>query len=284
MEKLRTYCFKFKSIFRMSFLSFISTIAYGQGNCLLYPEGSGERIACELSYRAIEYRQGSKASQILFDKAIELGPNYAWAYYEKSVPYFKRGLLVEGVELLNKAIEIEPKDYLYYRAYWYFQNRSFLACIADLEKHYIDLNGPTILTPPGDMDMRLLLSISYAESDSLLKGIETMENCLTSYGDKDYMIGVYDYHILGVLYYRNQQYSEAIKAFEQQLELNNKIADSYFYLGLIYKAQSNPVLAKKYFNECLNKFNGEEGGYSPKLLLGDRLDMPMIKSETIGSN
>ena len=81
------------------------TFSFAQTNCFIYPEGSGERKACELSYKAIEYRQGSKESQILFDSAIAVGPKFAWAYYEKSVPYFKRGFLHEGLQILNKAIE-----------------------------------------------------------------------------------------------------------------------------------------------------------------------------------
>jgi tetratricopeptide (TPR) repeat protein len=267
-----------RSLFNLSLLLLTSSISYGQGNCLLYPEGSGERIACELSYRAVEYRQGSRASQTLFDKAIELGPNYAWAYYEKSVPYFKRGLLSEGVSFLNKAIAIEPTGYLYYRAYWYFQNRSFVACIADLEKHYFQLNGPVIYTPPGDMDMRLLLSMAYAHSDSLVKGIETMEKCIASYGDQDYLIGAYDYHLLGVLYYRNQQYAEAIDAFNKQLMINENIADSYYYLGLTSKAQSKAVLAQEYFTQSLRKY---DEGFSPNLFLDFNLDRSMIEIELL---
>ena len=49
-------------------------------------------------------KQGSKESQLLFDKAISMGPKYAYAYYQKSVPYFKRGLFAEGLSLITKAI------------------------------------------------------------------------------------------------------------------------------------------------------------------------------------
>ena len=40
-----------------------SNFLLSQGNCLVYPEDSGERKACELSYQALEHPHGSKASQ-----------------------------------------------------------------------------------------------------------------------------------------------------------------------------------------------------------------------------
>ncbi len=118
MDKLKAYFNKTSSRLVLSVLSItIAHLSFGQGNCLIYEKNSGERKACELSYQAIGYKQGSRESQILFDSAIAIGPNYAWAYYEKSVPYFKRGLLNEGIKLLNKAVALEPGNhYLCYRA------------------------------------------------------------------------------------------------------------------------------------------------------------------------
>ena len=168
--------------FCLALFFFICNIGFllGQGNCLLYAEGSGERSACELSYRALEYKQGSKESQFLFDQAIEIGPNYAWAYYEKSVPFFKRGLFAEGVFLINKAIELEPQNYLYYRAYWYFYNRSYELCIKDLEELYTVYKTFYTTTPGGEMEMRVILALAYAQSGNVSKGINWILNLMDS--------------------------------------------------------------------------------------------------------
>lgn len=40
------------------------------------------------------YGQGTKRSQLNFDKAIALCPNLDYAYFEKAVPYLKRGEFV----------------------------------------------------------------------------------------------------------------------------------------------------------------------------------------------
>lgn len=237
-------------------------LLYGQGNCLIYAEDSGERLACELSYRATTYRQGSKESQLLFDAAIRLGPKYAWAYYEKSVPFFKRGLFAEGVSLINKAIELEPKNYLYYRAYWYFYNRSYERCIRDLEELYSVHNAAYTATPSGELEMRLLLAMAYAQSGDLAKGIYWIQNLMSSYEDQPSLKGYYDHFCLGVLYYENEQFSLARSEFEKQLIFNDSFADTYYYLGLIKNREYQQAQAQTCFQQALARFRGENGGYS----------------------
>ena len=170
-----------------------SLSSLAQPNCHIYPEGSGERKACELSYKAIEYAQGSKESQLLFDQAIAIGPKFAWAYYEKSVPYFKRGFLYEGLQILNKAIELEPKEYLCYRAYWHWQYQNYKLCIQDLETYYSLPRAYIQFTPGGDKDMRIILGLAYAKHGDFKKGIRTIQNCMDSY-DYESDIGLTDYH------------------------------------------------------------------------------------------
>lgn len=255
------------SFYRNSYLTLISILVYSncllaQGNCLIYPEDSGERLACELSYRALEYKQGSKESQLLFDAAIRLGPKYAWAYYEKSVPFFKRGLYAEGVSLINKAIELEPKNYLYYRAYWFFYSRSYEYCIRDLEELYTVYQASYTTTPSGELEMRLLLAMAYAQSGEVAKGIEWILHLMDSYKDKLELKGYYDHFCLGVLYYMNNQFDLAEAQFEKQLTIDDGFADTYYYLGLTKEKVADKASATNYFQQALAKFNGKNGGYS----------------------
>ena len=258
------------SFYSYFYLLFISLFLYskaltGQGNCLVYPEDSGERIACELSYRALEYPQGSKESQILFDAAIRIGPKYAWAYYEKSVPFFKRGLLAEGVSLINKAIELEPRQYLYYRAYWYFYNRSYEHCIQDLEALYTIHQAAYTSTPGGELEMRLILGMAYAQTGDLSKGIHWIQNLMDSYEAQPSLKGFYDHFCLGVLYYQNGQYELAQAEFEKQLKVDANFADTYYYLGLVQEKASQSAQAKTYYQQALERFQGQHGGYSVNL-------------------
>ncbi len=234
-------------------LALYASITHSQGNCLMYPEGSNERKACRLAQASNEFKQGSRESQILFDSIIKLNPNYAWAYFEKSVAYLKRGLVIEGFKLLNKAVELDARSYLCYRAYWYFQNRNYKMCIKDLEIYYALPKAYMFeLTPGGEKDMRILLGLSYAKIGDLAKGIETIANCLKSYKSED-DIGLTDYYSLGILHVLNEQYDEAIKTLKSQLIVNEDLAETYYYLGLAHKEKGNIEEAKIWFNDAFLK-------------------------------
>ncbi len=238
----------------ITLLVFYTSISFSQGNCLLYPEGSNERKACRLAQTTSELKQGSRESQIRFDSIIKLNPNYAWAYFEKSVAYLKRGLVIEGFKLLNKAVELDARSHLTYRAYWYFQNRNYKMCINDLERYYALPKAYMFeLTPGGEKDMRIILGLSYAKIGQFYKGIDAITNCINSYDSED-DIGFTDYHSLGVLYVLNEQYDLAIEALKKQLLINKDISDTYYYLGLAYKGKGNVNEANIWFNDALLKF------------------------------
>lgn len=243
-----------KKLLAAGFL-FYSFLSYSQGNCLLYPEGSDARKACRLAETTGELKQGSRESQQRFDSIIALNPNYAWAYFEKSVGFLKRGLLLEGLKNLNKAVELDPKSHLCYRAYWYFQNRNYKMCITDLEHYYAIPNTYIYeLTPGGDKDMRILLAMSYAKLGDVKKGIKTIEDCMFSYRD-DSDIGFTDYHVLGLLYVEDGQYSKALEAFEKQLEITENFPESYYYIAMAYKGLKEYAKAKEFLELALTKFN-----------------------------
>lgn len=223
---------------------------YSQGNCLVFPEGSGERKACELSYAALEYRQGSKESQMTFDSAIAIGPNYAWAYYEKAVPYLKRGFLYKGLQILNEAVKLEPLNYLCYRASWSWGYRNYDLCIQDLETYYAMPNAYMQFTPGGEMNMKIVLSLAYAKNNNFQQAIKTVEDYLETIQSEEYL-GYSDYHVLGLFYVHNKQYDKAIAAFEKQFPIMDNIADSYYYLGLAHKGKGNIEEANIQFNKAL---------------------------------
>ena len=240
-------------VFIIVLLFVFNSYSYAQVNCYIFPEGSGERKACEICDKAITFPQGSRASQQLFDDAIAIGPKFDWAYYEKSVPYFKRGFILEGLSLLNKAIALKPLDYLCYRAYWYWQYKNYDLCIKDLETYYAMPKAYLQLTPGGEKDMRIILGLAYAKTGNFTKGINIINTCLKSYASED-DIGLADYYTLGMLYVMNEEYYSAIESLDKQLLINEDLAETYYYLGLAYKGLSNTGKSKMYFKKALLKF------------------------------
>ena len=69
-----------------------SVDSYSQPNCNVYTMNNNLPCyeACVTATEG-EAGQGTKASQLQFDKAIELCPSFDYAYFEKAVPYLKRG-------------------------------------------------------------------------------------------------------------------------------------------------------------------------------------------------
>lgn len=245
----------------ISLLCLIGHLSRAQGNCSAFAEGSKERLACEYGTKAIQFKQGSKASQLLFDSAIAVNPDYAWAYYEKSVPYLKRGLLNEGMLLLNKAVALDPLSYLTYRASWFFQHKSFEYCKTDLETFYAMEGSYPKSTPGGALDMRVILGLTYAHLGSNQKAIELVREVINSYPSEDHL-GPYDYHTLGVLYLNNGQYPEAQEALLKSIERNEQFADSYYYLASVAEQLGDLKEAQGYIRESLLRYGGEKPGYT----------------------
>lgn len=238
-------------------LIYTTVVINAQGNCYLYPKGSNAYKACELAHTTGELKQGSRESQQRFDSIINLNPNYAWAYFEKSVAYLKRGLITDGLKLLDKAVELDPKSHLCYRAYWFFQNRNYKMCITDLERYYALPNVYMYeLTPGGDKDMRILLGLSYAKLGAIKKGIDTIESCMASYRDNS-DIGFTDYHYLGLLYYLNKDYDNALVVFRKQLDITEDFPDSLYYIAMTYKALNNPKKEQLFLQYARDTFNSD---------------------------
>jgi len=226
---------------------------FGQGNCLIYPEESGERKACEICSKPVEFSQGSRESQMHFDSAIAVGPKYAWAYYQKSVAYLKRGFLHEGLQNLDKAVELEPVNYLCNRAYWFWQYKNYKLCVRDLETYYALPNAYLQFTPGGEKNMKLILGLAYAKTGDYENAIRTVENHLKTY-ESEGEFGYSDYHTLGMLYVFTEQFDKAIEAFEKQFAIIDDIAGSYYYLGLAYKGKGEFKNANIQFQKALSFF------------------------------
>jgi tetratricopeptide (TPR) repeat protein len=231
----------------------ISVFSFGQVNCNILPT-EAEQKACEIYNNVLTLVQGSKETQILLDQAIYLAPNFASAYKEKSVPYFKRGFILEGLNLINKAIELDPKSHLCYRASWYFQSSSYKLFIDDMERYYSLPNAYHQHTPSGQKDMRLLLAMAYAKLGNTPKGLEIMEQYIEN-TEKSGDFFPTDYYTLGVLYVLYKNYEKAIDAFNKQITVEKNFPDTYYYMGLAYEGLSKNAEAKESYQKALLLFD-----------------------------
>jgi tetratricopeptide (TPR) repeat protein len=171
-------------------------LIFGQPNCVLCKDATCVK-ACEISIKAAKY-PGSKYSQELFDQAIALCPSFAYAYFEKSIPYLKQGLFKEWKALMDKAVKYDP-SYLLNRGCNQIQFiRNYEMGVKDLDslvalKKTIEIG----FNPSGEYHAQLLRAISYQKLGNLDKAIELVEELLNS---KNYYQGPFDYFHIGIIH------------------------------------------------------------------------------------
>jgi len=207
------------------------TILNSQPNCLVFEKGDC-RTACELAVEASNF-QGAKHSQEMFDEAIQLCPSFAYAYYEKSVPYLKHGLILEWKELIDKAVEYDPHNYLLNRGcnqIQFFKN--YEAGLKDLDRLY-ELMGRFEIghTNSGEYDVQLIRAIACRKIGDVEKSIEIIEELLDS---DQYFQNMYDYFHIGITYLEANLLEKAEAAFVKQIEYN-EFAEIYYYYSIVFQ-------------------------------------------------
>jgi len=220
-----------KLLYILPFL--FSVYLFGQPNCELYKNDPLCYKACKETYKADMFSQGSHVSQHYFDSAIKNCPTLAYAYFEKSVSFLKRGYFIEWKKLIDKAIELDPKQYLFYRAWChFFFLRNYESTIKDLERlkslHETPFFG---VGQNGDYDLRIVLALAYKMTGEKSKAISIIEEAISS---EDFVAGLYDYLHLGVLYVEVNQPEKAIKSLQRQI-LENELAEVHYYLAKAHR-------------------------------------------------
>lgn len=234
-----------KSITVSVFLLCLTLKAVGQPNCNIY-KWEGDTLcfrACLEATKAITFRQGSRQSQIHFDKAIALCPTFDYAYFEKAVPYLKRGDFITWKKLIDKAVELNPTQRLGYRGWCRYQ---FLAdykgAIQDIEQLESIIDYDIGYCQNGDYHLNIAKALCYKGIGEKSKAIQTIEKQLSL---EDYSPLPYDYLHLGVLKLEVCDYPDAIVALKKQNEINPYLAENYFYLALAYKGLNDKEEYKK---------------------------------------
>jgi tetratricopeptide (TPR) repeat protein len=134
---------------RKVFLSLlVALLAYSLAGCLPSFDAEAE----EHFWQGIEYtKQGNNdLAMEEFTKAIEIDPDYSYAYYNRALAYYRKGELENSLMDYNKAIELNPDN-----PYWTIE-RGFLHMeLGDREKAIIDLERSKELGVPYEYRQRV---------------------------------------------------------------------------------------------------------------------------------
>ncbi len=214
--------------FQRYYLSFLLLIVYtntiAQVNCNAV-EGENCKKACGL-YNWASDLQGYAESQKVFDKAIELCPDFSHAYMEKAVPYLKKGDFVTWKILIDKAVGLDPQLYLGYRGRTKFQLlRGYKGAIQDLEELKKYEPGDLGRSQNGDHNLDVVRAMSYSALGQKEKAAGIAERLLATRG---YVKGMFDHYQLGVTCFELGRYDKALENFEKQSKEYNFAENTYF--------------------------------------------------------
>lgn len=249
--------------------------SFGPPNCNLF-EGDCKQ-ACVEAEQAIMHAQGSKKSQIHFDKSIELCPTFAYSYYEKAVPYAKRGAMDEWKILIDKAVEYSPEEYLEQRGwYHFFFMHNYKAAIADLDTLQ-DLYGDQDIGVTGDAmyHLNIMKALCYKGLGQKEKAIRCIEDQMT----KEYHHpGLYDYLHLGVLYLETGNLQNALEALTIQIE-QHPWSEAYFYRAMVHKQLQNKEACTKDLNLALTQYRqGEKLRNSYRQIVDEIYELDILEA------
>lgn len=225
-----------KYVFTLLVIAPLCTFA--QINCNVY-KMENNQVCYEACIIATEetYGQGTRGSQLKFDQAIALCPDFAYAYFEKAVPYLKRGDFVTYRRLIDKAVELSPMEYLGYRGGARYQFiRDYRGAISDLEK-LDSLSAHDIgYSINGDYQLNFVKALCYKALGQKTKALEIMEEQLAK---ENYSPMTYDYLHLGVLKMELGDLDGGILYLKKSIAYNEYLAEPYYYLALIYKKKKS---------------------------------------------
>ena len=225
------------------FLSFSSVLA--QPNCEAY-KYYGDTLKYEACKKAMENAglyQFSKAYQMNLDESIAIDPTFDYAYWAKSVAYLKSGDFVTWKKLIDKAVDLNPKEYLGYRGwcrYQFFQD--YEGAIKDIETLDSLVDYDIGHSQNGTYHLNVAKGLFYKGIGEKEKAIIILEKQIQR-NEEENFVGAYDYVHLGVLYLETNRFEKAIETFKKQLEIND-LAENHYYLALAYLKLEKPSESK----------------------------------------
>ncbi len=219
----------------------------------------------EKRFKIAEHSQGAYLSQTMFDILKFQYPNYSDAYFEQSVAFNKRGEYAKGFELLDKAVQLDPKLHLGYRGWMKLRKlRDFENSLSDFNR--LDSLTPNFVDTPWGEDIDFLRGECYFGKKDYQKAIELFNRNIKN--QKEDWTDIHSFVYLGLCEYELGYYKKAISEFQRALNQTKNVPESYFgmakaylKLGQIEKAKENILKAENsiYYkrNDVYNEFLNE---------------------------
>ncbi|WP_400194007.1 tetratricopeptide repeat protein [Hymenobacter sp. B81] len=179
------------------------------------------------------------------DSLIAACPNMALAYREKAIPYLKNGDYARAFALEDRAVALDPKRWLAYRA--------FLKCIftKDYRGALVDFERAEQLTPGGyEMDHTYWFyrGLCHLELGELPQAAADLQRDVAAQQRGDLRRDVHFNTLFyqGVVAYEQKNYPEARRLLEACLQIYAAFPDAHYYLALTLRPLSQAAAARQH--------------------------------------
>ncbi len=185
--------------------------------------------------------QGYGWSQTMFGILNWQHPDYAAAFFERSVPFNKRGDYATGFYYLNTAVDLKPLHHLGYRGYMKLRFlRDYKAALVDFDR--LDAMTPDVVDAPWGEDIDFLRGECYYGLQNYPKALEHFEQSVANQGADWADVQAFVYQ--GLCHYKMENFDKAITAFESGLTQYETTCEAYFGLAKTYLAVGDTISAK----------------------------------------
>lgn len=176
------------------------------------------------------YYQGTVGERLIIMEGNMLNPNNAWGQRELGVPYLKRGFAYEANKYYTAAINADPEEWLGYKSYcWLYFYRDYETVIKELDIY--DNFTPDFVDYPQSTSVDYMRGLSYLKLEELDHAIsfltKHLSNEIKNVGHE--YIEAMPYQLLGIAYYKKEEYLRADSMFQLGLRYNANTADLYYY-------------------------------------------------------
>lgn len=230
--------------------------------------------------KATSSLQFSDYHRIHYDSAFLYYPDSSEIVQRYSYSYKKTGEHIKAMQLLNQAIELNPKEALEYRAWsmLYFY-RHYEKTIADIDA-LLKLTNTCMEACWGESCkyQRFLALYKLEKYDDALKEMAELKQCEQDYGinpDDNYNYNFYTARC----YHKMQEYEMALQYYDRLFEKEAGVLAEYpYYKGLVLIELGDKTQACELFQDALKQVKRGNKYDDPYIELFDEVYLWMIEA------
>jgi tetratricopeptide (TPR) repeat protein len=199
---------------------------------------------------AWKVRYFSPEYQLYIDSAISLNPNIAYLYQQKAMPYFKQGKCELGLKFLDKAVHLDPKAYIDYRAFIKcIFAKTYEASLSDFQAAK-KIKGEYGIVMDHTYDF--YIGLCYLQLGDFPKSLNYLEKSIehTKKTNGESWVHHLDLFYVGIATQELGRHKEAIQYFDKALNEYPRFSDAKYYKAVSLFRTGQIDHAEKVLNEC----------------------------------